>query len=72
MVHRVALSMVGLLCQLQATVPIRDLEMRWSPGFRETVADHLGVDDSDLLATSLEALTKRYGAFALTPASAAL
>lgn len=70
MVHRVALGMVGLLCQLEATVPIRHLEMRWSPGFRETVADHLGVDVSDLLATSLEALTTRYGAFAPPSVSA--
>jgi predicted unusual protein kinase regulating ubiquinone biosynthesis (AarF/ABC1/UbiB family) len=66
MVHRVALGMVGLLCQLEATVPLRHLEIRWSPGFRTTVADHAGVHPEALLADSLEHLTARYGTFSNT------
>lgn len=62
MVHRVALGMVGLLCQLEATVPNRHLEIRWSPGFRETLAADLGVDPDELLAASTAALAARYGA----------
>ena len=63
MVHRVALGMVGLLCQLEATVPTRHLEIRWSPGFRSTLAEHLGLDADDLLADSTAHLTELYGTF---------
>ena len=31
--HRVWLSMVGVLCQLEATVPVRPVLTRWLPGF---------------------------------------
>ena len=31
--HRVWLSMVGVLCQLEATVPVRPVLRRWLPGF---------------------------------------
>ena len=61
MIHRVALGLVGLLCQLEATVPTRHLEIRWSPGFRTTVAGHLGVDPVDLLADSTATLNALYG-----------
>jgi predicted unusual protein kinase regulating ubiquinone biosynthesis (AarF/ABC1/UbiB family) len=63
MIHRVALGMIGLLCQLEATVPTRHLEMRWSPGFRATIAEGLGVSAEDLLAESTAVLEARYGTF---------
>jgi len=31
--HRVWLSMVGVLCQLEAEVPVRPVLQRWLPGF---------------------------------------
>jgi hypothetical protein len=31
--HRVWLGMVGVLCQLEATVPVRPVLTRWLPGF---------------------------------------
>ncbi len=31
--HRVWLGMVGVLCQLEATVPVRAVLDRWLPGF---------------------------------------
>jgi len=34
--HRVWLGMVGVLCQLEATVPIRSVLERWLPGFPVT------------------------------------
>lgn len=34
--HRVWLGMVGVLCQLEATVPVRDVLHRWVPGFVPT------------------------------------
>ncbi len=49
MVHRVVLGVVGLLSQLGATVPMRSLEIRWSPGFREVVAESTGVDEDSLM-----------------------
>jgi predicted unusual protein kinase regulating ubiquinone biosynthesis (AarF/ABC1/UbiB family) len=63
MVHRVALGMVGLLCQLEATVPLRHLEIRWSPGFRATIAEDLGVEPDALLEESVAHLTALYGTF---------
>lgn len=33
--HRVWLGMVGVLCQLEATVPVRGVLQRWLPGFAE-------------------------------------
>ena len=33
--HRVWLSMVGVLCQLEAEVPVRPVLERWLPGFRD-------------------------------------
>jgi hypothetical protein len=38
--HRVWLGMVGVLCQLEATVPVRPVLQRWLPGFA-------GVPDAD-------------------------
>lgn len=35
--HRVWLSMVGVLCQLEATVPVRPVLRRWLPGFDPAV-----------------------------------
>ncbi len=67
MLHRVALGLVGLLCQLEATVPLRAMELRWSPGFRDGMADHLGVDSSDLLAQAIAELALRHGAPAGPP-----
>jgi predicted unusual protein kinase regulating ubiquinone biosynthesis (AarF/ABC1/UbiB family) len=61
MVHRVALGMVGLLCQLEATVALRDMEIRWSPGFRATVAEHSGIGEATLLAQATDRLDARYG-----------
>ncbi|MFN2522553.1 MAG: AarF/UbiB family protein, partial [Mycobacteriales bacterium] len=43
--HRVWLGMVGVLCQLEATVPVRPVLRRWLPGFddgRGAGADHTG------------------------------
>ena len=65
MIHRVALGVVGLLCQLGATVPLRQLELRWSPGFRDAMAEHLGVPADDLLAEAVAALTAAYGPVAV-------
>ena len=36
--HRVWLSMVGVLCQLEATVPVRPVLRRWLPGFETAPA----------------------------------
>lgn len=36
--HRVWLGMVGVLCQLEATVPVRPVLERWLPGFAEPAA----------------------------------
>lgn len=33
--HRVWLGMVGVLCQLEATVPVRPVLQRWLPGFAQ-------------------------------------
>ena len=33
--HRVWLGMVGVLCQLEATIPVRPVLERWLPGFAE-------------------------------------
>ncbi|MCU1594513.1 MAG: hypothetical protein JWO12_1905 [Frankiales bacterium] len=66
MVHRVALGMVGLLCQLEAAVPTRHLEIRWSPGFRNTLAAHLGLDPAVMLADSTAHLEGLYGSFGST------
>ena len=37
--HRVWLSMVGVLCSLEATVPVRPVLERWLPGFAAGAAD---------------------------------
>jgi len=60
MVHRVAVGLIGLLCQLEATVPLRAMELRWSPGFRATMADHLGTTDAELLAQATAELAARH------------
>ena len=39
--HRVWLGMVGVLCQLEATVPVRPVLERWLPGFGTPVAPPL-------------------------------
>ncbi|MCW2571139.1 MAG: hypothetical protein JWO88_1197 [Frankiales bacterium] len=61
MLHRVALGMVGLLCQLEATVPLRDMEIRWSPGFRATVAEQAGIDADVMLTEAVARLETRFG-----------
>jgi predicted unusual protein kinase regulating ubiquinone biosynthesis (AarF/ABC1/UbiB family) len=66
MVHRVALGLIGLLCQLEATVPLRAMELRWSPGFRATIAEHLGLTDGELLAQSTAELERRHARPAAT------
>jgi predicted unusual protein kinase regulating ubiquinone biosynthesis (AarF/ABC1/UbiB family) len=33
LIHRVTLGSIGVLCQLGATAPYRELALRWSPGF---------------------------------------
>ena len=60
MVHRVAVGLIGLLCQLEATVPLRAMELRWSPGFRATMAEHLGTTDAGLLAEVTAELALRH------------
>lgn len=60
MLHRVALGMVGLLCQLEATVPLRDMEIRWSPGFRATVAEQTGADADVMLTEAAARLESRF------------
>jgi predicted unusual protein kinase regulating ubiquinone biosynthesis (AarF/ABC1/UbiB family) len=35
LVHRVTLGSIGVLCQLGATAPFRELAERWQPGFRD-------------------------------------
>ena len=36
--HRVWLGMVGVLCQLEADVPVRPVLQRWLPGFEQAQA----------------------------------
>ena len=52
----------GLLCQLEATVPLRDMEIRWSPGFRATVAEQTGTDAAVLLTEATDRLQVRLSA----------
>lgn len=33
MIHRVTFGSIGVLCQLDATAPFREIAMRWQPGF---------------------------------------
>ena len=40
--HRVWLSMVGVLCSLEATVPVRAVLRRWLPGFESPVLPDAG------------------------------
>ena len=42
--HRVWLGMVGVLCQLEATVPVRPVLNRWLPGFAAAASPAHGVD----------------------------
>jgi hypothetical protein len=37
------------------------MELRWSPGFRDGMAEHLGVDSDDLLAQATTELALRHG-----------
>jgi len=42
LIHRVTFGSLGVLCQLDASAPFRDIVARWQPGFRdpgETVSD---------------------------------
>ncbi|MEU3492286.1 AarF/ABC1/UbiB kinase family protein [Kitasatospora cineracea] len=39
LIHRVTLSTIGVLCQLGATVRLREELLRWLPGFAEPEAD---------------------------------
>ena len=57
------LGRIWRLGELEATVPTRHLEMRWSPGFRATIAEGLGVSAEDLLSQSTAVLEARYGTF---------
>lgn len=52
LIHRVTLSTIGVLCQLGATVRLRDELESWLPGFllehepdRESEDDQVGEDD---------------------------
>ena len=38
LIHRVTLGTLGILCQLEATVPERALALRWQPGFADDPA----------------------------------
>jgi hypothetical protein len=33
LIHRVTLGSIGVLCQLEARAPYRDVVERWLPGF---------------------------------------
>ena len=35
LIHRVTLGTIGVLCQLEATAPFRELATRWQPGFAD-------------------------------------
>jgi hypothetical protein len=35
LIHRVTLGSIGVLCQLGATVPYRQMAEKWQPGFAE-------------------------------------
>jgi predicted unusual protein kinase regulating ubiquinone biosynthesis (AarF/ABC1/UbiB family) len=35
MIHRVTFGSIGVLCQLNATAPFREIVMRWQPGFAD-------------------------------------
>jgi predicted unusual protein kinase regulating ubiquinone biosynthesis (AarF/ABC1/UbiB family) len=39
LIHRVTLGSLGVLCQLGATAPYRELALRWQPGFAEAGDD---------------------------------
>lgn len=45
--HRVWLGLVGVLCQLEATVPVRPVLRRWLPGFADA---HAPLDPQGVLA----------------------
>jgi len=43
MIHRVTFGSIGVLCQLDATAPFREIVMQWQPGFANPDDDaHLG------------------------------
>ena len=56
-VHRVASGVVAMLCQLGANVPMRAMEIRWSPGFREVVSRASGTSEADLLTAAESSYT---------------
>jgi len=35
MIHRVTFGSIGVLCQLDATAPFREIVVRWQPGFAD-------------------------------------
>jgi hypothetical protein len=35
MIHRVTFGSIGVLCQLDATAPFREIVARWQPGFAD-------------------------------------
>ncbi|MEO9139470.1 MAG: AarF/UbiB family protein [Jatrophihabitans sp.] len=39
LIHRVTLGSIGVLCQLGATAPYRELAERWQPGFADETAE---------------------------------
>ena len=39
MIHRVTFGSIGVLCQLDATAPFRDIVARWQPGFADPDED---------------------------------
>lgn len=41
LIHRVWIGSIAVLCQLEATVPVRDELLRWVPGFAEAAAPEL-------------------------------
>jgi hypothetical protein len=44
LIHRVTLGSLGVLCQLGASAPYRELAERWQPGFAHEPGDARAVD----------------------------
>ncbi|MFF3640187.1 ABC1 kinase family protein [Streptomyces sp. NPDC002564] len=55
LIHRVTLSTIGVLCQLGATVRMRDELEEWLPGFVEEPEDVAGAEDPGEAADRAEA-----------------
>ena len=53
LIHRVTLSTIGVLCQLGATVRLREELEEWLPGFVEGSLDEEGLDEEGLAEEGL-------------------